>query len=154
MHQRKTIFPIVCWKLGIGYLNFPANSKNNKDVGGNPNPYTYCAHIKEQLLVGIDDALTVRVGNANELPKEKKFRKLKKMRDDLMTQLEKGDTDLETFIKSIGSCSLEYDKRIKSDAKAEAIKHFDSNQKEDTEMVPPSQISCLIDQDLRRFICL
>jgi len=132
------------------------NSKNNKDVGGNPNPYTYCAHIKEQLLVGIDEALTVRVGNANERPKEKKFRKLKKMRDDLMKQLEKGDTDLETFIKSIGSCSLEYDKRIKSDAKAEAIKHSDSNQKdiveeEDTEMVPPSQISSLIDQDLRRF---
>ena len=118
--------------------------------------HTYCAHIKEQLLVGIDDALTVRVGNANERPKEKKFRKLKKMRGDLMSQLEKGDIDLESFIKSIGSCSLEYDKRIKSDAKAEAIKHFDSNQKDiveekDTEMVPPSQISSLIDQDLKRF---
>ena len=73
-----------------------------------------------------------------------------------MSQLEKGDIDLEMFIKSIGSCSLEYDKRIKSDAKAEAIKHFDSNQKdiveeEDTEMVPPAQISSLIDQDLKRF---
>ena len=95
--------------------------------------------MKKELKIGLDDALSAKIGNPNKKSKgtkNREYEKLIEQRKSLMKNVAKRDTDLETYMKAIGALSISKDKRVTSE------NNFDDEHSESTmEIVESSRNS-------------